>query len=48
MVQRVRANPIQGIAQDGDGTLRTVTIDPVSLAYLSTCLLYTSRCKTSA
>jgi pimeloyl-ACP methyl ester carboxylesterase len=36
MVQRVRANPIQGIAQDGDGTLRTVTIDPVSLAYLST------------
>ncbi len=36
MVQQVRANPIKGTAQDGNGVLRSVTIDPVSLAYLGT------------
>jgi len=36
LVQQVRTSPIKGIAQDADGVLHDVTIDPASLAYLST------------
>lgn len=36
LVRQVRANPLSGSAQDANGVLRNVTIDPVSLAYLST------------
>lgn len=36
LVAQVRAQPISGTAPDGDGAPVRVTIDPVSLAYLST------------
>ena len=36
LVRQVRLVPIDGIAPDGDGMLRHVSIDPVSLAYLGT------------
>jgi pimeloyl-ACP methyl ester carboxylesterase len=36
LVQQVRSSPIHGTAPDGDGVLRSVTINPVSLVYLGT------------
>jgi pimeloyl-ACP methyl ester carboxylesterase len=36
LVRQVRITPVDGTAQDGDGVLRQVSIDPVSLAYLGT------------
>ncbi len=35
LVQRLRVSPIRGQAPDGDGVLRSVSLDPVSLDYLS-------------
>ena len=36
LVEQVRVNPIEGTAQDGNGDLLKVRIDPASMAYLST------------